>query len=130
MSVFDGRDVELRRYEKALVQWNERVLGLVKKRVKDLIASRRRAAKAAGREFALVDDELRVNSASTEAELRATLSFLDCDELRAQEQVFEEARQTVPMPDPPKSLRESNEGELEISAPRGKLHRTDFSDFT
>jgi hypothetical protein len=74
--VFDRRDVDQRRYERALGQWWEAVLDRVRAKIKELIANRKRAARAAGREFNLVDDELRVNSASTEAELRAALAFL------------------------------------------------------
>jgi hypothetical protein len=130
VSVFDARDVELRRYEKALARWHEGSLDHVRNKVKGIIASKKRAAKAAGRAFALVDDELRVNSASTEADLRAALSFLDYDELRDQEQVFEEARRAVPVPDPPKFLKEANEAELEMPVLRAKPRRTNFSDFT
>jgi hypothetical protein len=130
VSVFDGRDVDLRRYEKAVVQWQERVLDLVRKKVRDIIARRKRAAKAAGREFSMVDDELRVNSGSTEADLRAALSFLDHDDPRDQEGVFEEARRALPMPDPPTFLKETTEGELEMPEFRTNPRRNDFSDFT
>jgi hypothetical protein len=130
VSVFDGRDVELRRYEKAMVQWQERVLDWVRRKVRNIIASRKRAARAAGREFSMVDDELRVNSGSTEADLRAALSFLDYDDPRDQEGVFDEARRAVPMPDPPKFIKETNEGELEMPEFRAKPRRTESSDFT
>ena len=99
--VFDQRDRDRRRYERALADWHAAVLDRVRAKVKGLIASRRRAAQAGGREFALVDDELRVNSASTEAELRAALSLLDFDDPTSQEEIFEEARRSVPLPDPP-----------------------------
>jgi hypothetical protein len=56
------------------------VLNRVRAKVRELIARRKRAAKAAGREFALVDDELTINSASREAELRAALVLLDYDD--------------------------------------------------
>jgi hypothetical protein len=128
--VLDRRDADRRRYEKMLGQWYEVVLDRVRARVKELIADKKHAARAAGREFVLVDDELRVNSASTETELRAALVFLDYDEPVAQEQLFEEARQAVPMPDPPKSLRDTNAGELEEPVLRGNFDRADFSDFT
>ena len=78
----------------------------------------------------MVDDELRVNAGSTEADLRAALSFLDFDNPRDQEQVFDEARRAVPMPDPPKFLKETNEGELEMPELRTNPRRNDFSDFT
>jgi hypothetical protein len=127
--VFDGRDVELRRYEKALVRWHDEVLDWVRRRVKDIIARRKRAAKAAGREFWMIDEELRVGRGSTETDLRAALSFLDYDEPRDQEQVFEEARQAVPMPDPPSFLKETSDGEIERPVQRGQK-RAGFSNFT
>jgi hypothetical protein len=119
--VLDLRDLDQRRYEKMLGQWYEAVLDLVRSKIKELKAGKRRAAKAAGREFALVDDELRVNSASTEAELRATLAFLDYDESVAQEQLFEEARQAVPMPDPPKILAGHERRRIGRARAEGKL---------
>jgi len=127
--VFDQRDRDHRRYERRLADWWDAVLDRVRAKVKELIASRGRAAKAAGREFALVDDELRVDSASTEAELRAALAFLDYDELTAQEQLFEEARQSVPMPDPPKSVSDANPGELEAPKRLANVDRSRFADF-
>jgi hypothetical protein len=130
VSVFDYRDVEQRRYEKALAQWHENVLDRVRAKIKGLIAGRRRAAKDANRPFTLVDDELRVNSASTEAELRTALMLLDYDDPTAQERLFEEARQAVPMPDPPKSSRNTNVGELEKPMLRRNVGRADFSGFT
>jgi hypothetical protein len=136
--VFDCRDVDRRRYEKALEQWYEAVLDRVRAKVKELIANRKRAARAAGREFNLVDDELRVNSASTEAELRAALAFLDYDDPVAQEQLFDEARGSVPMPDPPESVRDrpesppdTNLAEIERPGRRAsKIDRARFAKFT
>jgi hypothetical protein len=136
--VFDRRDVELRRYEKALGQWWEAVLDRVRAKVKELIARRKRAARAAGREFSLVDDELRVNSGSTEAELRAALAFLDYDDPVAQEQLFDEARSEVPFPDPPEPARDQSESPPdtnfgEIERPRlraAKIDRSRFAKFT
>ena len=130
VSVFDARDVELRRYEKAPVQWHELVLDRVRSRVKVLIASRRRAAKAAGRDSALVDDELRVNSASTETELRDALVLLDYDDPATQAQLFEEARQAVPMPDPPASSQAPTGAEQPNLEPLRKAQPGQFSDFT
>jgi len=136
VSVFDRRDLDQRRYEKMLGQWYEAVLDRVRSKIKELIAGKRRTAKAAGREFVLVDD--RVNSASTEAELRAALALLDYDDPVAQAQLFEEARQSVPMPDPPKSVRDqpesppdTNFGENDMPRRRAaKIDRARFAKFT
>jgi hypothetical protein len=128
--VFDQRDRELWRYERQLADWWSAVVDRVRAKVRELIANRKRAAKAAGREFALVDDELRVNSASTEAELRAALMFLDYDDPAMQGEIFEEARQSVPMPDPPESLPDVNTGELEMPKRTAKIDRSRFADFT
>jgi hypothetical protein len=128
VKVFDRRDVDRCRYDKALAIWWQAVLDRVRTEIRKLIASRKRAAKAAGRDFAIVDDELRVNSASTEAELRAALSMLDYDGV-AQEQLFEEATQAIPMPDAPASLREPIPDDQEMPTLRTKGRR-DFSDFT
>jgi hypothetical protein len=138
VDVFDRRDVDRGRYEKALGQWWEAVLDRVRVKVKELIANRKRAARAAGREFKLVDDELRVNSGSMEAELRAALAFLDYDDPIAQEQLFDEARSEVPFPDPPESVRDQPETPPdtnfeEIERPRwqaAKIDRTRFAKFT
>jgi hypothetical protein len=130
--VFDQRDVEDRRYQRALDRWNEAVLDRVRAKVKQMIANRERAAKAVGREFKLVDDELRINSKSTEAELRSALMFLDYDDLVLQEQLFEEARQSVPFPEPPRSVPEPqvSGGELERPEWLAKRDRNRFKDFT
>jgi Asp-tRNA(Asn)/Glu-tRNA(Gln) amidotransferase A subunit family amidase len=127
-TVCDRRDVELRRYEKALTRWHERTLDRVRARIGKLIAGKKRAAKAGGRTFELIDDELRVSSASTEADLRAALSLLDYDPA-AQAQLFEEAGHAEPMPDPPKSLRDSNGGELDMPDLKRPVRRADFSGF-
>jgi hypothetical protein len=130
--VFDQRDVDLRRYERALDRWHEAVLDRVRLKIKELIASRKRAAKAAGREFKLIDDELRINSASTETELRAALTFLDYDDPELQEQLFDEARQSVPFPEPPRSVSEPEVcgGELEKPEWLKKRDANRFKDFT
>jgi hypothetical protein len=74
--VLDQRDIELKRYKKALAVWHEAVLDHVRSTVRDLIAKRKHYAKSANREFHLVDDELKFNAASTEQELRDALSLL------------------------------------------------------
>jgi len=51
----------------------------------------------------VIDDELRVDSGSTEHDLRATMKFLGHDGAEI-EAVFEDARQRAPMPEVPNSL--------------------------
>jgi hypothetical protein len=103
--VTDQRDVDRKRYDRSLAGWNEAVLDRVRSTVRRLIAKRQAAAKAGGRGFAVVDDELRITSASSERELRDAMKFLDRDDPTASEEIFEEARRYVPMPEPPKSLQ-------------------------
>ncbi|XIA65701.1 hypothetical protein ACFIOY_05465 [Bradyrhizobium sp. TZ2] len=62
--VLDQRDIELKRYEKALAVWHKTVLDHVRSTVRDLVAKRKRYAKAAICEFHLVDDELKINAAA------------------------------------------------------------------
>jgi hypothetical protein len=45
--------------------------------VRDMIATRKLAAKRANREFMLIDDELKITSGSTEQEFQNALKFLD-----------------------------------------------------
>jgi hypothetical protein len=71
-----------------------------------LIAKKKQLAEAQGRKFELVDDELRINSASNEQELRAALMHLERDEPAAMQEVFEKAWNAVPMPEAPKSLQD------------------------
>jgi hypothetical protein len=129
ISVFDQRDVDERRYQRKLDRWHEAVLDRVRLKIKELIANKKRAAKAAGREFKLIDDELRINSASTEDELRAALMFLDYDHPELQEQIFEEARQSVQFPDPPHPA-DLNDGELQMPERLVGRDRNRFADFT
>src|ERR1700733_7037130 len=106
VKVTDQRDVDEKRYRKELVRWHENVLDHVRAEAKRLIAKKKRAAEAQGRKFKLVDDELRINSASNEQELRAALMHLDRDEPAAMQEVFEKAWDAVPMPEAPKSLQD------------------------
>jgi hypothetical protein len=135
IGVFDQRDVDQIRYDKSMVSWHERVLDHVRSRIRDLIASRKRSARSHNRPFELSDDELRINSASTEQELRAALSFLDRDDAVGMNEVFDEAMSNVPMPEMPKSLQNLIETEpmqvADLEGPRVK--RGDplrFRDFT
>ncbi len=130
IDVFDQRDRDYRRYGEALARWHQAVLDRVRARVNELIANRKRAAKASNREFGLIDDELRVNAGSTEAELRAALSLLDRDDFVSQEQVFEEARREVEMPDPPESIPQSDPMVPEIADRPNKIARRDYSGIT
>jgi hypothetical protein len=108
VTVMDQRDVDHKRHQKALAAWHEAVLDRVRSTVRELIAKRKRTAKANDRDFGLVDDELRINSASTEQELREALNFMDRDDSATMNEVFEEARRCVAMPDPPKSEPDGN----------------------
>jgi hypothetical protein len=135
VQVTDQRDVDEKRHYKALVKWDEAVIDRARSIVRELIEKKKQAARARGREFALVDDELRINSASTEQELRGALMLLDRDDPIAMQEVFEQARNSVPMPDPPKSLEDLTETEpikladLErLDVKRGDPAR--FRDFT
>jgi hypothetical protein len=103
--VFDRRDVDRQRYERALGRWwHEDVLNQARSIVRGLIAKKKKAAKADPGSAGIVDDELKISSASSEQDLREALKFLDRDDSQGTEAVFEEARQRVPMPEVPKSL--------------------------
>jgi hypothetical protein len=130
--VFDQHDVDDRRYQRELDRWHDAVLDRVRLKIKELIAKRKRTAKAAGREFKLIDDELRINSASTEAELRAALMFLDYDDPELQEQIFEEARQSVPFPEPSRPVSEPEVSISRLQKPKWLKERdaNRFKDFT
>lgn len=135
VTVLDQRDVDHKRYQNALAAWHESVLDRVRSTVRELVAKRKRAAKAGNRDFKLVDDELRINSASTEQELREALIFLDRDDSAGMNEVFEEARRCLAMPDPPKSLQNLPETEpmRDADLKRTGVERIDparFLDFT
>lgn len=135
VKILDQRDIDQIRYDKALVAWHQAVLDRVRSKIKLLIANRKRLAVREGRKFELIDDELRVNSASTETELRAALVFLDRDDSVSANQIFDEAMRSVPMPEPPKHLREATNNELSGINTRAndvpwKGDRARFKDFT
>jgi hypothetical protein len=111
VKVTDQRDVDEKRYKKAMERWYEDYLDRVRAMVRELIAKKKQLAKAQGREFALVDDELRINSDSNEQELRAALMLLDRDEPAAMQEIFEQAWNAVPVPEAPKSLQDLAETE-------------------
>jgi hypothetical protein len=100
VSVFDQRDVDRNRYDRALARWYHRVLDRVRSTVNDLIETRKHLAKRSNRSFVLEDD-MRVNAASTEHDLREALKLLDHDHPVSMEAVFEDARRSIPMPEPP-----------------------------
>ena len=106
VKVTDQRDVDEKRYERAMARWHEGYLDRVRAMVRELLAKKKQLAEAQGRKFKLVDDELRINSASDEQELRAALMHLDRDEPAAMQEIFEKARNAVPMPEAPKSLQD------------------------
>ncbi|MCP3462144.1 hypothetical protein [Bradyrhizobium sp. CCGUVB23] len=108
ISVFDRRDVERNRYDKRLCEWQEAVLDHVRAYVRDLVEIRKKIAKSGNRAFGLIDDELKINSGSTEQELRAALKLLDRDDPISAEHVFEEARRAVPFPDPPSGILDAD----------------------
>jgi hypothetical protein len=135
VKIRDQRDVDLQRYERALTAWHEAVLDRVRRMIKELIAKRKRLAKRENREFKLIDDELRINAASTEKELRDALSLLDRDDAVVANQVFDEAMRSVPAPKLPKSLRDMARSEpmlaSDIENARAKrLDPARFRDFT
>ena len=104
--VTDQRDVDEKRYKKAMERWYEENLDRVRAVVRELIAKKKQLAEAQGRKFKIVDDELRIDSASNEQELRAALMHLDRDEPAAMQEIFEKAWNAVPMPEAPKSLQD------------------------
>jgi hypothetical protein len=135
LTIFDKRDVDRQRYEQALGKWHEDVLDQARSIVRGLIAKKKKAAKADPSSSGVIDDELKISSASSEQDLREALKFLDRDDSQGTEAVFEEARQRVPMPEVPKSLLlEMTEDSIEdIGQPKGKLRPIDrrkFADFS
>ena len=132
--VFDQRDVDLQRYEVARERWWKAVLDKARSKLKEMIAKRKLRAKAENRCFGFTDDELQLNSASTELELRQVFTILESDEPAELEQLFEDARQVVPMPEVPKSLEHLFEvestGASDIWAgPVKQIDRSRFKDF-
>ncbi|NLS69348.1 hypothetical protein E3H11_10535 [Bradyrhizobium brasilense] len=130
VSVCDQRDVDCQRYQRSLAQWHEGVLGRVRHKIKELIVGRRRVAKSNGKEFLLIDDELRINSASTETELRAALALLGYDDPALQEELFEDARCFMPMPDPPGHLTRAAQPELNRPKRSAGVDPSSLVDFT
>jgi hypothetical protein len=121
VTVTDQRDVDEKRYKKAMERWYEENLDRVRAMVRELIAKKKQLAEAEGRKFSLVDDELRINSASNEQELRAALMHLDRDEPAAMQEIFEKAWDAVAMPEAPKSLQDLAE--------TGPMQSTDLERF-
>jgi hypothetical protein len=106
VKVTDQRDVDEKRYRRAMARWYEDYVDRARSMVRELIPKKKQLAEAQGRKFELVDDELRINSASNEQELRAALMLLDRDEPAAMQEIFEKAWNAVPMPEAPKSLQD------------------------
>lgn len=102
--VFDKRDVDRQRYERALGRWYEDVLNQARSIVRELIVKKKRASKARYGSIGVIDDELVINSGSSERDLREALKLLGHDDSVDTEAVFEEARQRVSMPEMPGSL--------------------------
>jgi hypothetical protein len=108
--------------EEALGRWQEAVLDRVRVRVRELIANKVRFARRLNPDYRIVDDELMINRGSTEADLRAALSLLDRDDPAAQEDVFEEARREVPMPDAPGWMQDAADRDTEMPEPPNRKH--------
>jgi hypothetical protein len=83
--VFDQRDVDRQRYDRALVRWHEDVLDQVRSSVSALVAKKKQRMKAERGAIGVVDDELAINSQSGEQDLRAALTLLDRDDRMATE---------------------------------------------
>lgn len=135
VSVLDQRDVDLQRYEAARERWWKAVLDKARSKLKEMIAKRKLQAKDENRGFGFTDDELQLNSASTELELRQVFTILESDEPAEIEQLFEDARQAVPMPEVPKSIEHLFETErteaFDIRVrPVKPSDRSRFKDFT
>jgi hypothetical protein len=133
--VFDGRDVDRQRYDRAMGRWHEDVLDQARSIVRELIAKKERAAKARYGSVGVIDDELKINSGSDEQDLREALKFLDREDIRETEAVFEEARQRVPMPEIPKSLLldiivDSTDDIVRPKDKKQLINRSKFKDFT
>jgi hypothetical protein len=111
--VFDQRDLDEKRYSATLARWHQQVLAIVRRRVRSLIARKKQTMKDAS--AFLADDELRINNTSSEQELRQALALLDYDDPVLMETIFEDARQAVPMPDPPASLTTPAKAPEEVS---------------
>jgi hypothetical protein len=135
VKVTDQRDVDEKRYKRAMARWHEDYLDHARSMVRELIAKKKQAAKARGREFALIDDELRINSDSNEQELRDALRLLDRDDPISMQEIFDQAWNAVPMPEAPKSLQDLAETEpmhpedLERAGVK-RIDPTKFRDFT
>jgi hypothetical protein len=108
--ITDQRGVDEIRHERALARWYEGGIDRVRSHVRELIEKKRRVAKARGREFVIIDDELRISPSSTEQDLRDALMCLDMVDT---EEVFEQARNAVPMPDPPQWMQDLADSETE-----------------
>jgi hypothetical protein len=134
VAVFDQRDVDLQRYEVARERWWKAVLDQVRFKLKEMIAKRKRRAKAENRGFGFTDSELALNSASTELELRQVFTILESDDPAELEQLFEDARQGVPMPEVPKSIEHlfetesTNPSDVRVR-PVKPIDRSRFKDF-
>jgi hypothetical protein len=104
VAVFDRRDVDRQRYERALGRWYEDVLDQARSIVRELIAKKKRASKARYGSVGVIDNELEISPGSSERDLREALKLLGHNDSADTEVVFEEARQRLPMPEVPKSL--------------------------
>ena len=77
VQIVERRLVDQQRFERKLAEWHDAVFDRIRADVKQMVTDRKRAAAAIGREFKLVDDELRIDAGSDETQLRMALVMLD-----------------------------------------------------
>jgi hypothetical protein len=127
VQIVDRRQLDMERFARELTEWQEAVLARIRANVKKMVADRRRIAAASGRAFKIVDDELRVDAGSDEAQLRMALVMLDQKETKFAE-LFEEATAAIPMPAAPESRTEHNESsELDVRNDDNRQYGRDFT---
>jgi hypothetical protein len=113
ISTLDQRDIDENRHRADLARWHEKVLTAVRRRVRSIIAKEKRRNKHST--GLLADDELLITRLSSEQELREALRLLGYEDTVLMENIFEEARQTCPMPETPASLagqKQDGEGSI------------------
>jgi hypothetical protein len=129
--VLDQRDVDYARYEKAMVLWNDNVLANVRSAVRKMIADEKKNVTSRNKQFSFEPDELEISINSNEAEIRNVLNLIGRDD--DFNRIIEDARQNIPMPDPPDSFQthNSNGDEIELLPKRtGVFDPNKFKDVT
>jgi hypothetical protein len=74
--VTDQRDIDRRRYDRALARWHEAVLDRVRSTIRELIAKRKRAAKAQNRAFGLIDGKQNLPALTASPRITRISEFL------------------------------------------------------